>query len=103
MNQTDFTALVDATFKSCHQLLVVKGGEYAGSDDRLANFKRGAALVGVDPLAVAFIYASKHYDSIASYVRDPSRASSEPIEGRFDDLINYMLLMKAIVAEREVA
>ena len=104
MNQADFTSLVDTTFEAARQLLVVKGGEYAGSDDRLANFKRGAALTGASALQVAFIYASKHYDAIATFVRDDasktSRPRSEPMDGRFDDMINYCLLMKAILREQ---
>lgn len=99
MNQTEFDLVVKSTIDSIQKLLVVKGGEYTGSDDRLANFKRGAALTGCTPLQVAFIYASKHFDGIASYVKDPTRLSSEPIEGRFDDLINYCILMKGIVKE----
>lgn len=103
MNQERFNALVESTMRDTLQLLAVKGGEYAGSDDRLANFKRGAALTGATPLQVAFIYASKHYDAIATFVRDNAigtyRARSESIGGRFDDLINYCILMKAIIQE----
>ena len=106
MNQADFTALVNKTMDSIHQLLVVKGGEYANSEDRLANFKRGAALTGATPLQVCFIYLSKHYDGIASYVKTHAagniRPSSEPIEGRLDDIINYCLLAKALIAESQV-
>lgn len=106
MNQDEFSYLVSSTLKSCNDLLVVKGGEYTGSTDRLANFKRGAALTGATPLQVAFIYASKHFDGIASFVKSSAkgtpRASSEPIEGRFDDLINYCILMKGIVVEEKV-
>lgn len=102
MKQEEFNLVVEETVNSLKELLRVKGGEYAGSEDRLANFKRGAALTGVTPLQVAFIYASKHYDGIASYVKDPTRESSEPIEGRFDDLINYCILMKAVVREGKV-
>jgi hypothetical protein len=104
VNKHDFSALVSATVKSTADLLVVKGGEYASDADRLANFKRGAALTGCTPLQVAFIYASKHYDGIASFVKTSAegtpRPSSEPIEGRFDDLINYCVLMKALVVEK---
>jgi hypothetical protein len=105
VNKHDFSALVSATVKSTADLLVVKGGEYADDADRLANFKRGAALTGATPLQVAFIYASKHYDGIASFVKTSAagtpRPSSEPIEGRFDDLINYCILMKALVVENQ--
>ena len=103
MDQKEFSIVVDNTIKSTAHLLVVKGEEYAGSADRLANFKRGAQLTGTTPLQTALIYASKHYDSICTYIRKESTGEiqklSEPIEGRFDDLINYCILMKAIVIE----
>lgn len=103
MDQKTFDALVEETISSIKGLLLVKGGEYAGSDDRLANFKRGASLVGVSPLQCLFIYLSKHYDAFATYVRDAAagttRPRSEGIEGRLDDLINYCILAKGLVRE----
>jgi hypothetical protein len=103
MNQHQFSKIVDQTFSSCRELLVVKGGEYAGTGDRLANFHRGAQLTGCTSKQVLMIYLSKHYDSIATYVKTEAegavRKSSEPIEGRIDDLINYCMLLKALIAE----
>lgn len=107
MNQDQFTKLVDDTFTDCRNLLVVKGGEYAGSEDRLANFKRGAALTGCTPEQVLLVYLSKHYDSYCTYVKTKAegnvRQSSEPITGRLDDLINYCLLAKALFVEGQNA
>jgi len=105
MQQDEFEKVVLGTMEQCRQLLVVKGGEYAGSVDRLANFKRGADLVGVTPLQCLFVYLSKHYDAVATFVRDQAngedRPRSEPIEGRLDDLINYCLLAKALIVEAQ--
>lgn len=107
MNQAEFTNLFNETVSELNRLLIIKGGEYAGSDDRLANFKRGAARVGIDPLQILWIYASKHIDSIETFIRDTAagthRERSEPIAGRFDDLINYCILAKALVKELEDA
>ena len=107
MNQVEFTELFNETIDRITSLLVVKGGEYAGSDDRLANFKRGAALTGCTPAQCLFIYMSKHYDAVATYIRDEAagvtRTRSEPIEGRVDDLINYGILLKALLKETESA
>lgn len=106
MDQKQFEQLFSNTMQELHQLLVVKGGEYAGSDDRLANFKRGGALTGVKPLTVLFIYLAKHYDAVSTYVRDKQvgidRPRSEEIEGRLDDLMNYCILAKAIIAEERM-
>lgn len=107
MNQVEFDKLVAETIDSIQQLLTVKGGEYAGSEDRLANFKRGAELTGVTPLQVAMIYLSKHYDAVSTYVRDTaqgvSRPRSESILGRLDDIINYGILLKGLVLEQQEA
>lgn len=104
MNQQDFDKLFQSTVSAMTTLIAVKGGEYAGSDDRLANFKRGAALTGATPLQVAFVYASKHYDAIATYVRDEAasidRPRTETINGRLLDLLNYLIFMKALIAEQ---
>ena len=106
MDNAHFQKVFETAVKSMAELLDVKGGEYAGSVDRLANFKRGAALTGVSPLQVAFIYASKHYDAIATFVRNDSSGvvyqQSEPIDGRLHDLMNYCLLMLAIIEETRV-
>lgn len=103
MHQEDFAKVVESTFLECKALLGLKGGEYAGSADRLANFKRGAALAGVTPLQCLFIYLSKHYDAVSTFVRDEAegkqRPRSEPIDGRLDDMINYCLLAKALISE----
>lgn len=107
MNTKEFDALVNQTFAEINRLLIVKGGEYANAEDRLANFKRGAGLTGCTPLQVLFIYMSKHYDAVASFVQTSAkgevRPSSEPIEGRLDDLINYCLLAKGLIAEARIA
>lgn len=103
MNQAEFDVVVRETIKSIENLLLVKGGEYAGSEDRLANFKRGQLRTGAHPYQVLWIYLSKHLDSVETFIKDTAagieRTRSEPIDGRLDDIINYCLLMKALVKE----
>lgn len=103
MNLREFDIVLEETIVSIKRLLTVKGGEYAGNEDRLANFKRGAERVGLHPLQVLWIYTSKHVDSVETYIKDvaqgKTRERSEPIEGRLDDIINYCILAKALVAE----
>ena len=107
MDNKDFTTLVERTVRDTSALLISKGQEYAGSDDRLANFKRGAALTGTTPLQCCFIYMSKHYDALSTFIRKDAAGFdqylSEPIEGRIDDLINYCFLMKGIIQESQEA
>lgn len=103
MNQHEFEGVIRQTMDSIQKLLAVKGGEYAGSHDRLANFKRGRDRTGAHVYQVLWIYLSKHLDSVETFikktVRGEPQALSEPIEGRLDDIINYCLLMKALIKE----
>lgn len=100
-----YEELVNETVSMVRQLSELKGGEYAGDTDRLANFRRNAEALGLDMSQVWAIYAAKHWDAVMQYVKDigagKKRERMESITGRLDDLIVYCILMKAIVEERE--
>ena len=104
MNQKDFEELCQQIQRDTTDILILKGREYAGSADRLANFKRNAALSGIDALTVLHVYMAKHWDSFSTYVRDMQarqpRELSEPIEGRLHDLINYAVLAIALIQDK---
>lgn len=104
MRHEQFNTLMNKTVAEMQKLSQLKGGEYAGDDDRLANFKRNAVALGLKPEQVWAVYAAKHWDAIMQYVHDvgtgKTRERLEPIEGRLDDLIVYAVLMKAIIWEQ---
>jgi hypothetical protein len=100
--------IINLTFENVRRLREDKGREYAGTvvDDALANFRRNAKDVGVEMEIIWRVYAGKHWDSISQYIRDCAnkefnRQRPEPIEGRIDDLITYLCLLKAMVHERK--
>ena len=97
MNGSEFAYLLDATHQRLVDLTATKGREYANSDDQLANFKRLSATLGISPEAVCFVYLTKHLDSIQSHLRCPEKLLSEPIEGRIDDAILYLILLKGLL------
>jgi hypothetical protein len=107
MTPTEFNRLTATTFDTLHALQAVKGGEYASDDDRLANFKEAGKRLSTLPEQVLLVYLDKHYASICNFVRDlaahRTRPRSEPIEGRVDDMIIYLLLFKALLEERKEA
>lgn len=104
MNSKEFDKLVNETVEICKDIMVSKGGEYAHGDDRLDNFKRNAQQLGLTPEDVWMVYFRKHIDAITMAVKDVrvgnNRVVSEPIDGRFDDAINYLILGKALFIER---
>ena len=103
----EYEEIVNKTIDQIHSLSKLKGGEYAGDTDRLANFRRNAASLGLSMEQVWAVYAAKHWDAIQQYVKDiasgTERVRLEGIEGRADDLIVYLILFKAIEKERQHA
>lgn len=99
-----YERMVLDTFKKIEELARLKGGEYSGDTDRLANFRRNGEALGVPMELVWAIYANKHHDALMQYIRDivsgKTRERMEGIDGRIDDLIVYLLLFKAMVEER---
>lgn len=99
MTQEEFNLITNKLFGDCNNVLTQGSKEYAGDEDKLANFKDCAELIGISPEKVAFVYLYKHIAGVAKYVRnqEPQRDS---IEGRVTDAINYLALLNAILLER---
>lgn len=98
-----WAALVEASYEQIKSLAQKKGGEYSGDDDRLANFRRNGAALGLPMETVWAVYAGKHWDAIQQFIKDQrngkERERLEPIAGRVDDLLVYLLLFKAMLEE----
>lgn len=102
MNQESFDQLLAASRARQDNLLKVKGADYTRRNpDRLANFKRVAGDTGLTPLQVWAVYASKHWDALMAFVQT-GKVESEAIEGRFDDLHNYLYLGEGLITENEL-
>lgn len=104
MSPDAFVNLLLGTFDRLVQLTKTKGREYAGSADQLANFRRLSARLNIHPAQVLLVYLTKHLDSIETHIRDlasgnagATPAPSEPIEGRIDDAILYLCLLKGLL------
>jgi len=97
--------LLSETIEQIKQLSSVKGGEYAGDFDRLANFRRNAQDMDLTMEQVWRVYAGKHWDALTQWVKDRaqgiSRPRAESLLGRADDLIVYSILLKAMILEAE--
>lgn len=99
-----YQELVEKTIAEINRLSKLKGGEYAGDDDRLANFRRNGENLRLPMEVIWAIYAAKHWDAVIQYISDlnngKTRQRAEPLSGRLDDIIVYCILFKAMLAER---
>jgi hypothetical protein len=100
----EWEKLLANTIEDIRALATVKGGEYAGDSDRLANFREGARKLGLNMETIWAVYADKHWTSIFQYIQDlqigKQRPRAEPMAGRADDMIVYLILFKAMLKER---
>lgn len=102
MTQRDFDTHFEQFTADQRDTLTAKGKDYAPGDDKFANFKNVAAMLGVPVVTVAMVYFLKHVESLCTYAKT-GKATSEPIQGRLLDAANYAAIMSGIVRELEAA
>jgi len=100
MHKIEFRCLIDSVYLSLIDLTTTKGEEYSRDADQLANFKRQAEELCMTPEKVLMVYLNKHLDAIKSFVKT-GKIHSEPIQGRIQDAILYLILLQAIVEEQQ--
>lgn len=107
MKTKDFNNIVKEQLYRCENLLITKMREYAeGSDtdesvDRLAAFKKAAALQNQTPIQAAFGMLAKHLVSVSDMAASGKEYSDERWNEKITDSINYLLIIRAIVEEEE--
>lgn len=76
--------------------------EYAhGEEDNcFNNFIRVGQEVDAHPMKVLWVYAMKHKDGIAAWLKG-TKSQREPITGRIKDLIIYLFILWAWVEHNE--
>lgn len=98
-----YAKLLASVSAEMEKLGTLKGGEYAGDVDRLANFRRNGEKLGLPMETVWAVYCSKHFDAIMQYVQDErigvQRTRMEGIEGRVHDVMVYCVLFLAMLDE----
>jgi len=109
MKQTcdQFKMMMAETFQKLQTLSETKGAEYTGRRQDVNphdNFDRHADRLGMLPEQVLSVYMFKHLDSIDTWIKDMAsgnpRKLSESIDGRIDDAILYLLLLKGMYERR---
>lgn len=95
-----YNILKEKLLPECVAIMKSKGESYSGKEDKLGNFKRCSKLADIPVKKAWFVYFVKHYDALTSYIRG-EYSDSESIEGRIKDMINYLILLYAIIYEEQ--
>lgn len=84
-------------------ILGSKAIEYAGENDRLHNFKKAAQIACVLPVIALDGMMLKHYTAYRDMLDDVRENDASytlaRLDERFGDMINYLLLQKALFME----
>lgn len=101
MNSEWFKKVVKDQIKMCEDVLINKAKEYSDDSDRLHNFKNAAGMMGCDNKEALAGMMAKHTISIYDMCRSGKDYSIELWDEKITDHINYLLLLKAVVAEEK--
>ena len=103
MEHQKFNEVLEARINSMRQILSTKAGEYATDVDRLANFKDGAEATKSTPEKFLWNLVTKHMIATRDFIfeiDDGDVRSMEYWDEKLGDIINYMVLLEALVDER---
>lgn len=98
MTHKEFEKVFDENLAIIRDIALTKGADYSSGSDRLSNFKENAFQLGLSPVQVWGVYASKHWNAISAYVRK-GQVESEPIESRIHDEILYLFLLLGLIED----
>ncbi len=101
MKHEDFDGVVDAIMKECKRVLSNRSEHYSSESDRLHNFKRAAALLETTPEDALAGMWTKHIVSVFDMIDNIENQTDLNLwNEKLHDLINYAILLKALIIER---
>ena len=100
MTKQEFRSYMERQFEKLRATSASGQAEYAHGQDAFDNFKRLAGMLNLEKEEVLFVYMQKHLDGIASWIKG-HRSQREPVQGRIDDAMVYLLLLRAMADEEE--
>lgn len=91
--------VMEKVFEECRQLRGAGQLEYAHrGENAFANFERTGKDVDLSREKVLWVFAMKHRDGIASYLKGHT-SQREDVRGRINDLIVYLVLLRGMLDE----
>ena len=102
MEQKQFQKVIKEQIELCTNLLGVKGDAYNFlGTDRLASFKKAGAIQSQSPEEALRGMWAKHLVSVCDMCAHPDDFAMDVWNEKITDTINYALLLKALLVERE--
>ena len=103
MTHKDFEKILESRLEKIKATLAAKAVEYSPGNDRLHGFKAGAQVSGRTAAQVCVGYMTKHLVSVLDLVQshaDNVVIRADQLDEKIGDLINYLILLEAILREK---
>ena len=103
MTQQEFKETKKYLLDKCQEIMNAKQPEYTQKNiDVLNNFKTTAESIGIEPMEVWAVFFNKHIQAILTHAGDSTMHQAEPIESRYADAINYLMLGLNLTTEKQL-
>lgn len=99
MISSEFEEIFDQVWNTSEEILKHKANEYANDNNRLHNFNVAAQMQGNTPRRALAGMMAKHTVSVYDLCRDGELAEDEVWDEKIIDHINYLILLRAVVAD----
>jgi len=103
MRKAELVNVIAAQIDHIRQSLMAKNVEYGHNEEALYNFKRAAKINNTIPEVSLWGFASKHLVSVIDIIvnlQNGELADKKQFDEKIGDLINYLILLKALIYER---
>ena len=101
MTDTKFEKNVTYMLQKVKSTLCYKKKEYSNKKDRLQGFKHAATFMRGTPKQALFAMMAKHLTSISDAIYDDVNLTMMQWDEKITDMINYLLLLRALVLEEK--
>lgn len=103
MSNAQFETFFEIQIEKARKTLIKKAEEYATETARLHNFHKSANLKGESPERALYGMVVKHEVALSDFMdKSPEDISLEQWEEKLGDIINFMILLKALLWERGI-
>jgi hypothetical protein len=97
MTDGEFLQFIEDTLREIIALRQVKSVDYSDPDDAFSGLRRVAGEMEISEAKTLLVFMAKHWDTVRQYVNRGDGRSSEEIADRINDMILYLILLKAVM------
>ena len=100
MNYEELFAMAKMDLDRCLATLERKSHDYANDGDVLKNFKESSKIASITPVQSILVLVGTKISRLTELVTTEKISKNESVEDTILDLINYLLLLKAMIEEQ---